>query len=105
MEKDYFKDRSYAYQYNNLLKIGDIVFICEKHMQKRAQCLQDLTKGVIVEKLTSTQIHPRGIKVKIKVDNTFITNAGNDKEYAIGRIVYVVDQTTNEILYCDRTNS
>lgn len=102
MEKDYFKDRSYAYQFNNLIKIGDTVLICEKHMQKIARNINDLTKGVVVEKLTSTPNHPRGIKVRIKVDNTFITNAGNDKEYAIGRVVYIVDSETNEIMRCER---
>lgn len=101
MEKDFFKNRSYAYQYNNLLRIGDEVLICEKHMQKCAKEINDLTKGTIVEKLTSTLNHPRGIKVRIKVDNSFFTKAGQ-KEYAIGRVVYLVDKETNEILYCDR---
>ena len=62
-----FIPSSGAPKYNNLLKIGDIVYICEKHMQKVATNLEHLTKGEIIQKLTSTSNHPRGIKVKIKV--------------------------------------
>jgi uncharacterized protein YwbE len=102
MEKDNFNNRSYAYEYNNLLKIGDIVYICEKHMQKVATNLEHLTKGEIIQKLTSSINHPRGIKVKIKVDKSFKTLAG-EKDYAIGRVVYLVDKETNEILFCDRS--
>lgn len=83
MEKDYFLDRSFASTENYLLHIGDIVYICEKHMQKSAKELSDLTKGVIVQKLTSSFQHPRGIKVKIKTD---------DGKFAIGRVTYLCDE-------------
>lgn len=83
MEKDYFKDRSYASTQNNLIKIGDIVYICEKHMQKSAVDIKDLTKGIVVRKLTSSNYHPRGIKVEIQ------TQTGR---LAIGRITYLCDE-------------
>lgn len=59
MEKDYFDDRSYQAIHNSLLEPGDVVYICEKEAQKYAQNLEDLTKGVIVHKLTSVKKHPR----------------------------------------------
>lgn len=83
MEKDYFLDRSYASTENNLLRVGDIVYICEKHMQKSAKNIEDLTKGTIVRKLTSNIHHPRGIKVEIHTI---------DGKNAIGRVTYLCDE-------------
>lgn len=81
MEKDHFHDRSYQGRQRELINIGDYVFICEKHMQKTAERLEDLTCGKVIAILTSKPYHPRGIKVKI------ITTGGRE---AIGRIVYLV---------------
>ena len=39
--------------------------ICEKEAQKYATNIEHLTKGIIVNKLTSVKKHPRGIKVRI----------------------------------------
>lgn len=94
MEKDFFKDRSYAGTENNLLRIGDIVYICEKEKQKTATSLKDLTRGTIIKKLTSVVSHPRGIKVQIKT---------KENRLAIGRVVYLCDEngeplTTNRNL-------
>ena len=94
MERDYFKDRSYAYEYNNLLEINNKVYICEKQMQTTASQLKDLTKGVIIHKLTSAPIHHAGIKVEIQVDN--------EQRKAIGRVVYLLDEE-DMILTCDRS--
>ena len=88
MEKDYFLDRSYASTENYLLHIGDIVYICEKHMQKTAKNIEDLTKGKIVRKLTSNKTHPRGIKVEIQKE---------DGTLAIGRVTYLCDEEENPL--------
>ena len=47
MEKDYFKDRSEEGKYNSKISEGDLVMICEKHMQKTAQTKEDLTEGIV----------------------------------------------------------
>ena len=39
--------------------------MCEKEAQKYATNIEYLTKGIIVNKLTSVKKHPRGIKVRI----------------------------------------
>lgn len=67
MEKDYFDDRSYQAIHNSLLEPGDVVYVCEKHMQRQINSsdIKMLTKGIIVSKLTSVKKHPRGIKVRI----------------------------------------
>ena len=83
MEKDYFLDRSYASTENYLLHIGDVVYICEKHMQKTAKELKDLTQGTIIQKLTSSLQHPRGVKVQIKT---------KEGRLAIGRVTYLCDE-------------
>lgn len=88
MEKDFFLDRSYASSYNNLLRMGDMVYICEKSAQKYAQTINHLTKGIIVRKLTSALYHPRGIKVEIQKENG---------QLAIGRVTYLCDELGNPL--------
>lgn len=82
MEKDYFHDRTPEACFYDKVKIGDEVIICEKLMQKTAKTLDDLTYGVVIQKLTKHD-HPRGIKVKIRKING---------EIAVGRIVYLYKQ-------------
>ena len=77
MEKDFFKDRSEDAKYNSRISEGDVVMICEKHMQKTAQTKEDLTEGIVWEKLTSSEYHPRGIKVRLMSGE-------------VGRIVYIL---------------
>lgn len=79
MEKDYFKDRSEEGKYNSKISEGDLVMICEKHMQKTAQTKEDLTEGIVWEKLTSSEYHPRGIKVRLMSGE-------------VGRIVYLLNK-------------
>lgn len=59
MEKDHFDDRSYQAIHNSLLEPGDVVYICEKEAQTYATNIEHLTKGIIVNKLTSVKKHPR----------------------------------------------
>ena len=94
MEKDFFKDRTLSSTKFNAVTIGDIVYICEKHMQPTATKLEDLTKGMIIEKLTRAD-HPRGIKVRIIRETP---KDGEDDE-AIGRIVYIL--RNGKIVYGD----
>lgn len=82
MEKDYFPDRDIDAQYANKINEGDIVMICEKHMQKIAQTKKDLTEGVVWEKLTNKNYHPRGIKVKLMSGE-------------VGRIVYIIKKVSD----------
>lgn len=63
MEKHYFKDRTKIATQNDSVLIGDVVYICLKEQQKTATTINDLTKVVVVRKLTSKRFHPRGIKV------------------------------------------
>lgn len=79
MEKDYFPDRSILSTRYNAIQPGQSVFICEKQAQKYAKEIEDLTHGVVIQKLTKHD-HPRGIKVKIRDDNG---------EIKVGRVVYV----------------
>ena len=79
MEKDHFLDRTPEACILSEVHIGDEAIICEKHMQKTAETLEDLTYGTIVQILTKHD-HPRGIKVKIRK---------MDGNVAIGRIVYL----------------
>lgn len=79
MEKDYFPDRSILSTRYDAIHIGQSVFICEKKAQKTAKEIDDLTHGVVIQKLTRHD-HPRGVKVKIRDDNGQIK---------VGRIVYV----------------
>lgn len=79
MEKDYFPDRSILSTRYDAIHIGQSVFICEKKAQKTAKEIDDLTHGVVIQKLTRHD-HPRGVKVKIRDDNG---------EIKVGRIVYV----------------
>lgn len=79
MEKDYFPDRSILSTCYDAIHIGQSVFICEKKAQKTAKEIDDLTHGVVIQKLTRHD-HPRGVKVKIRDDN------GDIK---VGRVVYV----------------
>jgi len=79
MEKDHFKDRTPDACIWESVHIGDEAIICEKHMQRTAEKMDDLTYGIVVQKLTRHD-HPRGIKVKIRKMNG---------EFAIGRIVYL----------------
>lgn len=81
MEKDHFKDRPIQSTRWADINIGDTVLICEKHMQKTASNIDDLTEGVVVRKLTNSD-HPRGIKVKIDI------SFGNNV-LIVGRVVYV----------------
>ena len=80
MEKDHFKDRSKEATLYSAIKKGDEVLICEKHAQRYAKEISDLTHGFVVEKLTRHD-HPRGIKVKIRTLNNQIR---------VGRIVYKI---------------
>lgn len=80
MEKDYFEDRSKDYCKYNSVNIGDTVYVCEKHMQRKAKTINDLTKGIVIRKLTRHD-HPRGIKLMIETVN---------KTTAVGRLVYIV---------------
>ena len=80
MEKDYFLDRSKDCVKINSVKMGDEVYICEKHMQKTATELKDLTRGTVLRKLSRGD-HPRGIKLEIVLD---------DYSNAIGRLIYIV---------------
>lgn len=61
MEKDHFDNRSYQSIFNCLLEPGDVVYVCEKHMQTQitSSDINMLTKGIIVRKLTSVKKHPR----------------------------------------------
>lgn len=81
MEKDNFKDRPIESTKWENIEIGNTVLICEKHMQKTASKIDDLTEGIVVQKLTKHD-HPRGIKVKIDV------SFGNNV-FIVGRVVYV----------------
>lgn len=81
MEKDNFKDRTTDTTMRSKNRIGDYVLVCEKHMQKDAKKIKDLTYGRIVQLLTSKDVHPRGIKVKIIDING---------QYHVGRIVYKI---------------
>lgn len=81
MEKDYFKDRDIEATILSKIHIGDRVLICEKHAQKYAKTIDDLTLGIIVEILTKHN-HPRGIKVKVRTI---------EDEIRVGRIVYLLD--------------
>lgn len=78
MEKDYFQDRSPEAGRFNAIQVGDMVYICEKHMQRTATKREDLTKGKVTKKLTKHD-HPRGIKVSI---------CCQDGRTAIGRVIY-----------------
>lgn len=78
MEKDHFQDRSIESTQYNAIQLGDSVFICEKQAQKYAKEMEDLTHGVVVQKLTKHN-HPRGIKVKIRDE---------EGQIKVGRIVY-----------------
>ena len=80
MEKDYFRDRPVESTIHSAIHIGDDVLICEKHVQKYAKTIDDLTYGTVVEILTKHD-HPRGIKVKIKTLNS---------QLRVGRIVYIL---------------
>ncbi len=80
MEKDYFRDRPVESTIHSAIHIGDDVLICEKHAQKYAKTIDDLTYGTVVEILTKHD-HPRGIKVKIKTLNS---------QLRVGRIVYIL---------------
>jgi uncharacterized repeat protein (TIGR03833 family) len=82
MEKDFFPDRSEEAKYNSKISEGDIVMICEKHMQKTAQTKDDLTEGIVWEKLTSADFHPRGIKLRLMSGE-------------VGRIVYLIQKIDN----------
>lgn len=79
MEKDYFKDRPIESTLYREIHPSDEVYICEKHMQKSACELNDLTWGTVVRLLTRHD-HPRGIKVEIVTE---------DDRRAIGRVVYL----------------
>lgn len=82
MEKDYFKDRPTEYISNpDYIKIGMEVYICEKIMQDIATELSDLTRGVVIRKLTN-HLHPRGVKCEVKMSNG---------RKAIGRITYIAN--------------
>ena len=81
MEKDYFKDRPIEYITNpDCIEIGMEVYICEKIMQDIASELSDLTRGVVIKKLTN-HIHSRGVKVKV--------TASTGRREAIGRVTYI----------------
>lgn len=79
MEKDYFLDRSPEACICHCVDIIMDVIVCEKHMQRIAKTLDDLTYGTVVQKLTKHD-HPRGIKVKIQT---------LDGRVVVGRIVYL----------------
>ena len=83
MEKDFFPDRSEEAKYNSKISEGDIVMICEKHMQKIAETKADLTEGVVWEKLTSNSFHPRGIKVRLMSGE-------------VGRVVYLIKKADED---------
>jgi len=89
MEKDYFKDRSKESIKYNEINIGDTVYICEKQMQPYAMELKDLTKGIVVRKLTRHD-HPRGIKAQVQNKYGIFT----------GRIVYLLKD--GKIIYGDK---
>ena len=81
MEKEYFHDRSEEANYYDSIHKGDVVLICEKHMQKIAHKKEDLTEGVVLKKLTNKKFHPRGIKVMLE-------------DGKIGRVVYLLNKTS-----------
>lgn len=76
MEKDHFEDRSPEGKLYDQIHEGDVVLICEKHMQKTACSKEHLTEGVVWKKLTKHD-HPRGIKVMLMSGE-------------VGRIVYLL---------------
>lgn len=123
MEKDHFKDRSYQCKYNEMLQIGDVVLICEKHMQKKINSsdISLLTKGIVVRKLTSKKYHPRGQKLEVypirhsinptdeqiqKVLTYYETHKDLIKsrknpvlsdKFKVGRAVYLLDKNGNRL--------
>jgi len=77
LEKENFADRSEESFYRDKISEGDIVLICEKHMQKTACKKEHLTEGVVWEKLTGSSYHSRGIKVRLMSGE-------------VGRVIYLV---------------
>lgn len=123
MEKDHFKDRSYHCKYNDMIQIGDVVYICLKENQKRIKSdnIDLLTKGIVLRKLTNKKYHPRGIKLYIfsirhnvnptpeQIDkviryynqNRKLIDSGENKtlsaKFVIGRGVYLLDSNGNKL--------
>jgi len=77
MEKEHFKDRCKDAQFYDKISEGDIVLICEKHKQKTASRIEDLTEGIVWKKLTKKSFHPRGIKVMLMSGE-------------VGRVIYIL---------------
>ena len=89
MEKDYFLDRPEESTIRSKVPPGTEVFICEKYMQKLANHIDDLTRVVIIENLTSQEVHPRGQKVR---GQRYIKDKNGNNipcSVKVGRVVYI----------------
>jgi len=89
VEKDYFHDRSFQAKYFDLIEEGDMVYICEKHMQRVATSIEHLTYGKVLKVLTRKD-HTRGIKVEISIYRSKYSNLQvKPGSKAIGRVTYL----------------
>ena len=93
MEKDNFKDRTTETTKFSAIKPGMIVFICEKHAQKYAKTMKDLTCVEVVDVLTKHD-HPRGIKVRGRVYEKDEDGYLKTNKVAVGRVVYIAKITS-----------
>lgn len=82
MEKEYFSNRTPESVRRDSVIVGELAYICEKEMQKKARTIDDLTLVRITQNLTSQAIHPRGQKVRGRDYTT-----GEEK---VGRAVYLL---------------